>query len=591
MILNTAAPAQGPHRSLYPLHTWSWGRGTLLVLGTDDILAKRIEGVLGTAQEGLNAALVRDVHLQVHGSYALLHFHGDQVAVATDPYGIIKLYWLRKDARSVLVDDISTLRDERFELDREAIKFFFVCSYTPSKHTFFKEVAKLEPCTLYRFEGGRLLDASLYARLSASRLSGKDFLDRFYECMTAAVDDTCRHYDDACLFLSGGIDSSFLYRLIRARGQTDRLRLLVGRTEGLHQTRKVDNDYDVTHAERLAREDGKPLAVVSYDVSAPSVLDDFHWLRERLFTEYAPAFAYVGWARGVSPQCLILNGQNADSILSFGSMGFPRCQDWSVTGLGGFFRRYFYFFGPGLRPIPTSAMAHLIRYVYYRRHASGRKVDFSRQRHLLGIGLHPENMVFDPEDTAFSILDRPAAMADWFQEAYLDPLDRDHGDLGHHAQSVLLYNKTYMQGSANRTTGLSSLLQGRRILLPYTSLRLLELMTCLKPDWHYAYYGKFPNIEVGRRRLGLPGYIIRRNDPPDSDSSDLIYRRLSENPPFATYLRETLGKADLGRYEGILNASTLACLETMRKAGSIKASALLLRLVWIESILAQYSVR
>jgi hypothetical protein len=278
--------------------------------------------------------------------------------------------------------------------------------------------------------------------------------------------------------------------------------------------------------------------------------------------------------------------QNADSVLSFGSMGFPRLQGWAITGLGGFFSRYFYFFGPGLRPAPASVLAHLLRGLYYRR-----PIRFDQRRHLLGIGLNPENRAFLAEDPAFAAIDQPEVMATWFQQAYLDPLQDSHGHLSHHALCVLLYNKTYMQGSANRTTVLSSLLQGRAIHLPFASLDLLELMTRLRPDWRYVYYGKYPNLAVGRRHVALPEYILRRNDPPDSDSSGLIYRSLARNAPFAACLEDTLDRADLERYRGILHPRTLQDLDVQRRARPIQGNALLLRLAWVESMLSRYSLR
>ena len=578
------------HLSLYPRHSFELGGVSVDVVGAIEVLGHRVEEYLRATTGPWDRERFRSLHLQVPGIYAVVAREKHEVVVATDPYGIVKLFWFQRNGRSLLTDDPHVLRGESLELEPEAIKFFIVCGYTPSSHTFFRGLQKLEPCTLYRIRNGNLEASEFYADLEGDPLSGTAFLERFHALLAREIDDECTYGESGYLCLSGGIDSSFLYELIRSRGMGDRLHPVATQLLGLNQRRPIDNDYDIHYARRLAAMHGQEVTVVTCDMSADDVLQDFLWLQRQLFTEYAPAFLYVQLARAISSEGFVINGQNADSILSFGSTGWPRFSGWSITGLGGLFSRYFYFFGTDFRASPMYAIATFLRHLYYRMHYGSGRQDFSQRSLLLGIGLHPENKFFRPEDPVFASVHDPAALGEWFEGAYLDPLVRDHGYLGSHAQAMLLYNRTYMQGSANRSTVLSFLQQGRQIFLPYTALGLLELMARLKPDWRYAYYGKFPNVAVGRN-LGLPEFILNRCDPPDSDSTELLFQCLARNARFREFAREVFCKADLSRYEGILSAPVLDRMKKQQASGELGEWGILMKLLWLELSFATFQVR
>jgi len=145
-----------------------------------------------------------------------------------------------------------------------------------------------------------------------------------------------------------------------------------------------------------------------------------------------------------------------------------------------------------------------------------------------------------------------------------------------------------MQGSANRSTVLSALLAGKGIFLPYASLRLLELMTNLRPDGHYAFYGKYPNIAVGRQKIGLPSYIIERRDPNNCDSTTLVYEALRKNACFEEYIRTIMKEARFDRYREILTERFINDLKQLSTSFEASNLSTLMRFVWVESIFQDY---
>lgn len=590
MIIHLSDPVKNKYTSRYYTSSFETHNSSIFVFGADATLHELIRQYLCNSQDGLSRSSIRNLYKDVPGHYALVGIDGNKTTAVTDPYGIIKLYLFDRGEGKIICDDANELKNERFKLDHQPIKFFFICNYTPSRHTFFKELSKLEPCSIYSFESGRLTDRAIYAELGNEPVEGETFLHRFHDVMVSSLAFCREHYPESNLFLSGGVDSSFLYSLLCSKNHQDWAGLSVGQLGGLKQNHKIDNDYDIEYSTRLAASHGQSVKVREYDISGSEVLKDFITLRDTLFTEYAPALGYMGWMRSVNPEKLIVNGQNADSVLSFGSQGFPRIRNWKLTGLNGLFSRYFYFFGSGARFSPLRAIAVLLRAVYYRKNYPELKFVFSERNYFLGIGLHPENRYFNELDPVFYGISRPEELAEWFEHEYLRHLLEEYGHLGSHALSLLLYNKTYMQGSANRATVLSALVQDRKIVLPYASLPLLELMCCLQPDWHYAFYGKYPNLAVGKQKIDLPDYIMKRSDPNDCDCTTLLYTALLKNDGFHGFIKQILQNTHWERYLGILNPSMVKKLQSLNKDILQQDLPIVMRFVWLESILQKFRV-
>ena len=592
MIVNSRYSDRNVFKSFYVLQSFFWHNNEVHVIGADaivqDLIKKRL---LEVDAKQMTADLARSLFLEIPGQYAFVILSEERIDVVTDPCGIIKLYGYLKDDALIVVDDILELKNEHFTLDKDAVKYYFIKNYTPSKHTFFKEVFKFEPCAFYSIDSSLEIVPINYAKIQEQPLGGEAFLNEFQRILEENMSFYKKHYDKSCLFLSGGVDSSFLFRLLSSKEKNLQwFDLVVGKMDGMQQMHLIDNDYDISFSQRLAKEEGKELEVVGYDYSSAQTVTDFELLRNHLFTEYAPAMGYLGFVRAVDAHKLIVNGQNSDSILSFGLLGNPRWKGFRITGLNGLFSRYFMFFGHRSKNFFYRGIASFLRGVYYKRNYPIEVIDFSDQNYYLGLCMHPKNQYWIKNDPCFSAVEQVQELSDWFKREYLQSVFNTHKNKSSHALSMILYQKTCFQGSANRATILSSLIQGRKIFLPYTSLALFELMCNLKPDWHYAYYGKYPNIKVGRDRIGLPDYILNREDPNDCDSSILMYTALLKNKVFTEFLTSNMNQTNWILYKGILTDAMIHKIQNFENAIQPNDLATFMRFIWIDSLLRKFKV-
>jgi hypothetical protein len=592
MIIYSKNSENNNDRSFYPSMSFDWLGTRVYVIGPDVVLQQLIKSfVLALGAARFDADVSRKLYLEIPGQYAILLVKSDSIKVVTDPYGIVKIYGFMKGEELVVVDDIMELKEEVFTLDKEAIKYFFLNNFTPSKHTFFKEVFKFEPCSIYSSQTGPKLEGKIYAQIEKEPLEGKEFLDKFYNTISDSLKFYQKNYDKSCLFLSGGIDSSFLFRFLCGKNSDKEwFELMVGKMEGMGQTSKIDNDLDVEFSQRLSAEEDKALTVVTYNYGERETTKDFVFLRDHLFTEYAPAMGYLGYSRYVDSDRIILNGQNADSVLSFGSQGAPAFQRKKITGLNGLFSRYFNFIGHGSPGKISARAARLLRSVYYKKSYPNAQIEFSDRNYFIGIGLHPKNQYVFEKDPVFNTIVDAGSLLNWFDNQYVKPLQKSYPSNSQHALSMLLYQKTYMQGSANRSTVLSALTQGKKIFLPYTTLALFELMCNLEADLNYAYQGKYPNIVIGRDRIGLPEYILKRSDPVDCDSTEILFITLLKNKEFRSFLTDNLEKSDWSLYKNILADEIIQKFQNFEKAIDPHDLPTFMRFIWIDSLLRKFKV-
>ncbi|MFM7022533.1 MAG: asparagine synthase-related protein [Flavobacteriales bacterium] len=589
MLIDSLHFENNQSKTFYPSITFQVGKGNYHILGGEPVIHQLVKDFITSNKiEQFTPELSRKIFLDLPGHYAIVVLLANEVQVVTDPYAIIKLYGSVVDGRVLISESFYDFPKQNYTIDKQALKYFFLKSYTPSQHTFFNEIFKFKPCAFYRIVGGKITENKLYAQLGTRKIGGQKFQDEFYKLLLDSMLYYKKHFAKGTLFLSGGIDSSFLYKLLYKAGMGEWADLNVGKTVGIAKIKKTDNDYDIEYSQRLAAENNQKVGVIEYDFSGPQVTKDFTFLRDHLFSDYGLALGYMGYVRGANAENVIVNGQNADSILSFGLMGYPFYKNKRIHGLNGVFTRYFMFYGQKFRPTPLYFASKLLRKTYYSSAYKGCEIDFSDKNYMIGLGMQPRNQFYFPQDPAYNLIDQPQQLADWFDKNYVSALLPDH--LDHHAASVLLYLNTFMQGSDNRCTVLSSMLQGRQIYMPYTNLTLIELMSDLDPDWHYAYYGKYPNVVVGKK-IGMPDYILERSDPVDSENTSLVNQALIDNPVFSAFLNEALAKIDLKRYEGVLSADGLEKLRKAQSAPDSNTISFLIKVLWVDTLISKQTMQ
>ncbi|MDC0225492.1 hypothetical protein OAK61_01695 [Gammaproteobacteria bacterium] len=565
--------------------------GKLMILGADqvihDLLKERIENSKDFSMDPEN---ISSLYKEIPAQYVIILFEKDLVKAVSDPYGIIKLYYFRGVDKFYLVDSLSEIEDETLYLNKQALKYYFITGYTPSKHTYFENVEKVEPFTINIFSQYGDHESENYPNFGADRLSVNSFLSNFQTALTKVLYFIKNNYKSSEVALTGGIDSTFLLMLMNSNKMTDETELSAFKMGGLGQDKMIDNDYDLSFAAQLAEIFSKELSIIDYDFKGDNVSKDFDLLRDALGCDYCPGMGYVGYCRSIDDNVAIINGQNADSILSFGGMGWPKLKWLKPSGLHGLFTRYFQFYGEEHKDNLLGFIARLLRKIYFIKNFPSQEVVFNRKNYFKGLGLNPENRSYFPSDPAYQNIEDPDDVANWFEAEYIDPVLSENKDLSDHALSIIIYNKTYMQGSANRGSILSALMYKKPVFLPYTSLEILEMMTTLKPFWGYAFYGKYPNVRLGKKELSIPKYILDRQDPNDADSSTLLFTALTKNKKFNNLISDVLNRSNFDRYEGILRKSFISQIKDQSDSFQPSQLSTLMRFVWVESILQKHKL-
>jgi len=526
--------------------------------------------------------------------YYLLVNEGDKWTLISDPYALLKLYLLESTDTLVLSDDYLNLTDYnvKFTVNEQALKFQFLNSYTPSRHTIINEISKVPPSTIRIFSNDGYEDQSYLLLNSEAQFDGEKMVDEFEKDMQRCIDFFGKYYDKKSLFLSGGMDSSFLLNfLINSGVPPDKLNAMTGKMSGLGQSELIDNDYDILFSEKLSKDQGVKHQILDYDYSSERVLDDFLLLRDNLHNDYAPAVGYVGFSEAIPDDgSIVINGQNADSILSFGGSGHPFFKGGKLQGLAGFFSRDFQFFHGEKRGFFQKIVARFLMNLYYKKNYGLSASDFSDKDYLLGIAMNPKNYPYWEKDERFDSIKDIGELAKWMNEEYINPIINANPGLSYHGYFELIYQNTYMQGGANRGALLSGQLKNKNVVLPYTDISLLEKMVMLKPNWNFVYYGKYPNYKISVNKLKLPKYITERSDPVGSDSTTILYNTLLENKRFLNFIKKSISNVDWDTYVNVLSPKVIGRIQLGMDKLEEKDLPFLMKLVWNDTILKKFRI-
>lgn len=584
MIINLRTFTVDSYQSQYPIESFLSNGKRVLVLASDTKLLSLVKEGISCISGDISVETGRQLNLDIQGIFAIIVISRDVIEVITDPYAIIKLYHFSNDEMSFLSDSLTEFKGLTSEFNKNALQYFFINGYTPSQHTFFRDIRKLEPCNHYVFDRSGDYKLDFYARFCQKRQGGTDFLETYRRTLEDSLKLLFDRYGSVDLALTGGMDSSILFRFIKKLGLDKKLNVSLMRMEGIERSVKLDNDFDIEYATRLSKDNGKTISIFPYDFSTDNLADDFLELSEILGCEFNSGVSILNYAGKGSIDTVSVSGQNADSVLSFGSMGSWRHRGFKLVGLNGVFSRYFHFFGCKLSSSPLGWVMHFLRSAYYAlNHRKGR-VNFTQENYFTGLGISPVNRFFYEEDQSYADIAEPRKLKDWFIENYLEPLFKKKSTLSHHALALILYNKTYMQGSANRASVLAAVAQGRQVSLPYTSLQLLELMSNLIPSREYAIYGKYPNVSL-KNELEIPQYITERADPNNCDSVASVNKAFIENKKFANMVHSIVLEADLEKYEDIISSDRLNLLSRVNSMEDIFGKIdlkFLLKFIWVE---------
>jgi len=488
-----------------------------------------------------------------HYALLLLSTDRDRLVAVTDPYAIVKLYVARTSAGLALGTQLPQLvQQTTAEIVPESLAYFFVTGYTPSRHTLWRDVEKIPPGTIAIFSDGQSSFHDYLALLPpADPLPADDYLAWFARHWDVALEAWLNGFQQHVLYLSGGIDSTLLLdRFLHAGMPPDRCEAITIRYEA--HAPCEDNEVDIQYSRRVAQHYGVQHRLVRYPAAGDQLLDDFRRMVAILGCEstYSLGMLKLGTAERDGDFALY-SGQNADSVLSFGSQGHPSFVSRApfVQGLGGWCARFYLFGGcHDHRFHPERPIVRALLRAYERRRSAA-DVAISKREVLLGVGMQPDNWPFVPSDPSFAPLANPRAVASWFSREYLSDLDAPFAR-DPHAVMQWLYVNTYMQGAANRSTALSGPAGGHAMYLPFANLGLLRQTARLRADSRFYWHGKYPNIYLANKIKGFPDFVRGRTD--GEDSMPILMAAFIGNRRMNEYVHHLLDDFRPEQLEGVL---------------------------------------
>ena len=536
---------------------------TIWVVGSaPDSVLDEIERLLraGESPESLLARL-REAY-EGHFAVFVLNERDDHLVMAVDPYAIIKLYVASTLGGLLVGTQLSELLAhlDHFEILPQALSYFVVTGYTPARHTLFRGVEKVPPGAIFSFENGKRSESEYIHLLTPQPpLPADDYLLWFEQHWAGLLRSWMDRFQHHFVAVSGGVDSTIMLACLLKSGMPkDQATLLTIAYQASEPC--LDNACDVEYSTQVARHYGIPHEVVPYDLQDDRLIDDFSRAVRLLGGEASFGLAFQKiFNLGANPNACVYCGQNADSVLSFGSMGHPffTARPPFVKGLGGWCQRFYLFGGlhrPGFRP-ERLLITHLLNRYFKNQHGV-RLRDLRPESFLLGIALEPSNWPYFAAHPSFATLADPESLASWFWDAYLRPVSPEFFAANPHSVFVWLYLQTYMQGAANRATAWGALANSSHGFLPFTNLGLLRQTARLRPDGRFSWHGKFPNVFAGRRDRTFPHFVFTRKD--GADSTPVILSSIFRNRQLNAYVRSLLDDFDPERLTGAVHSRYLA---------------------------------
>jgi asparagine synthase (glutamine-hydrolysing) len=282
--------------------------------------------VIAHAYEQYGREFVRE--LDGMFAFALWDSQAGRLIVARDRLGKKPLFFAHhEDGTLSFASELGALLlDERIEreLDPAALGEYLQYGYVPSPRTILRDVAKLEPGTMLSWERSGRLEIERYWELDFEpklQLSYAEALDEFEARSLAAVRERMVSDVPLGVFLSGGVDSSFVLAKMVAAGAPDIQSFAIGfpdsRYDERGHARKIAEVLGSTHHEAVV----EPTDLVSM---LPELVH--HYGEPFADPSAVPTFYLARWAR--ERITVALTGEGGDEL--FG--GYYRHQAVRMAG-------------------------------------------------------------------------------------------------------------------------------------------------------------------------------------------------------------------------------------------------------------------
>ncbi len=428
----------------------------------------------------VNANNIASYADEIKGYFLFISITGEEVVIANDIAGGYRLYWCEIGKTLYFSDTYFRLLEllrEGGELTFNVPEYHFWKEhrYTSGGETFFRELHKLPPASLWKItRNGR--DVRCYFK---DYENAPDIRRHVRHCLTdveETLDFLAAQGKPLVLFYSGGIDSTLLALLLKEK-KID-FTLLFLRAQPPYPA----NARDLQRAREAAKYFGFPLVEVEV-----SLEEGFRLLEQnlsRLLLDRHFALLHLAGLEQVrkryGAEVLLLNGQGADSVLSFGP---------SETTKGDFAARVLINKPLGLL---AQAAGFMVRRTYgenYRAPRTGKEflqAFFDQYRYYTVVGKEKDIQQVR------------------YLESVIGRLCRNFGSW----DALLMYLKMYgfLQGSDNQIVLTSARLAGiDGVVMPYVSPQFIYATVRYKSKTWDILKPKYV-IRQGLKQLGVRTY-------------------------------------------------------------------------------------
>jgi len=562
------------------------------------IIGSSLPAMLAWLKAGIHAGktpsdLLAEVWERFDGHCAIffVHQNEDLLIVGVDPYAIAKVYVYSERGRwligTQLADLLRVASDARLNIQKQACAYFLLKGYTPASHTFYPEVSKVPPGTILTVQAGRDRQLNYLNIDEAATVPGDAFLKEAQRTWEKSLGDYLSSFKIHQVALSGGIDSTtLLASLLRLGMERDRCtaRTIVVRG-GPGDI--VLNPYDRNYARLVCKHYQIRQEEVSYSLSAPGVVFDFLRTVPTQGTEDAIGallFQAIGAPEYTSTVGSYV-AQNADSILSFAIIGSPKIVSHPpfLVGLGGWCSRYNLFGGLDNRFGIEDGLIRILLDGYLKRQCGVSLKSRSPKDRLFGMTFNSSKWPVHLAEEHYPYLIDMEGLANWFEQEYILRADLySLFEKNPHAAFLRLFLHGYMQGTANRGSAWLTGVYQNPTFLPWASLGILRLTAKLVPDRRFCWHGKYLMRWMAKSRYQVPGYVVKRLDPPTPELDRQLLATFFANDGVYEYLHSFFPQRARERFYGIMDESHLATLITQFENRQFDRAnlPLLLRIAW-----------
>tara|TARA_B110000037_G_C17094454_1_gene495384 strand:+ start:402 stop:1880 length:1479 start_codon:yes stop_codon:yes gene_type:complete len=248
---------------------------------------------------------------EISGNFFIIVIKKNKITFITDPISNFRAYYKFHKNKLIVFNDLKKLNDFKLSLDKNIFNFFINKNYTPGNITFFKNIYKFQPCTIYHYTGK--LDKKIYFEKfinSPNRSRLNKLLSNYLDNEINKIKNLNKKM---ILLFSGGKDSCLLFQNLIKKN--------VNFTPVYLHTNPESNETlkNLKLATDYCKKYKKKLKIICIDIRN-EVPNKFR-KNYLLFDHHISLLHFYGVKlikKIYGKKIILISGQSCDSILSFG---------------------------------------------------------------------------------------------------------------------------------------------------------------------------------------------------------------------------------------------------------------------------------